>query len=155
MQPIIDFFRNLFSPYNQLVAGESTLSILSFWIGLISFVAGIAATVYAYKSANRGDRLLRRLVVYPFRELDLAISNLTPVQREELIQLYRISRGKQRFTLSDVIQEIGQFGEVSLNLLVEEGWLRREGREGTEFRINPDRRAYLAFYIEASQDYKE
>jgi len=155
MQPIIDFFTDLFSWYSQLVAGETALSVLSFWIGIVSFVVGIAAMVYAYKSASRSDRLLRRLVVYPFRELDLAISQLPPVQREELVQLFRMSSAKRRFDLDDAREELGQFAEVSLDLLVEQGWLRREGSTPPKFRINPDRKAYLTFFTEASAEEKE
>jgi len=152
MQAIVKFLRYLSLWYSQFVVGESRLSIISFWIGLTSFVTGIAATIYSYQAARGSDRLLRRLVIYPFRELDLAISNLTPVQRDELIQLYRMSHGKRSFTVGDATKVIGQFAEASLEVLAEEGWLRKEGKDETRFRVNPDRRAYLVFSIEAEQN---
>lgn len=151
MQPVLDFFRDAWSLYAQLIGDESTLAVISFWMGLLSFVAGLAASLYSYKSAQRSDKLLRRLVVYPFRELDRAMSNLAPLEREYLVQLYQMSNGKRSFSLDDAEQELGQFARASLNSLVEGEWLLRQGREEPEFRINPDRRPYLVFHVEATK----
>lgn len=156
MQPLIDAINNFLSLVAQLAEGETSLSLISFWIGLISLGVGIVAAIYAYLSAQRGENLLRRLVIYPFREMDFALSRLTDLQRDELILLFRFSRsGKQSFTADDARKILGQFGTASVGVLVNEGWIKRvDGTEST-YCINPDRRAYLVFFSEASQEKKE
>ncbi len=149
MPAIRSFFESLLTWSHQLFVGESPLAILSFWIGLISLVAGILAMIYASKSATRSDRLLKRLVVYPFRDLDLAMSNLTPLQREELLQIYN-KFGNRKFQASDALPILGQFANATLDLLVEEKWLVREVNDVAKFRVNNERRPYLAFFVEAN-----
>jgi hypothetical protein len=155
VQLIINFLQYLSAQYHNLIANETPLTILSFWLGIVSLIVGIVAAVYAERSARKGEALLKRLIVYPFREFDLAISNLTEMQQEELIRLFIMSKGKEWFKLDRATSELGDFARPSLNLLLEKGWLIQESNGETKYRINPDRRGYLTFFIEANEEPKD
>ncbi len=140
----------ILSLFQSQVSPEQ-IGIISLYVGILSLVVGIVAAIYAFISASRSERLLRRLIVYPFRELDKQMSQLPVANRKDLFFLFGISKGRKAFTLKEIRDLLGQFGEEAVSLLVEEGWMNREIGQYTVYRINPERRPYLTFLIESGE----
>jgi len=128
-------------------AGSMTVfDILSFAIGIMSLMVTSFAAVYAYRAATRSDRLLKRLVVYPFRELDFEYSELLEVERELLMKVFSLVTSGQEVIISDISSERLRSVdiEIALHTLVERKWLVRQDEC---LGPNPDRVPYLTFCL--------
>lgn len=129
-----------------------TLTIISFIIGIISLIITIAALVYAYIAASKSEKLLKRLVVYPYRELDKNIQGLMLIDKERLFELFE-KFGRNSFTEEEVKKIFPlHILEISLKTLVENRWLIKKDRIYT---INGDRIPYLNFYMESIKNGNE
>ncbi|HEV2783055.1 MAG TPA: hypothetical protein VGX25_27045 [Actinophytocola sp.] len=118
-------------------------------IGAVGTVVSVLALFYAAMAAKRSDALLRRLVVYPFRELDIQYAKLTEDERDALLDIYAHHADAYRSTGARPTNEAVEARPTDpalLQFLVAEGWLQRHG--GVAYRLNPDRLPYLRFLEE-------
>jgi hypothetical protein len=129
------------------------MDLVNLVIGVLATLISVFGLIYAALAAKRSDILLRRLVVYPFRELDIAFAALTEHERKVLLHLYTSTRHGQ-VALSDegidsIKQEYQIFDIQMLSFLEERRWIERD-REG-KYTINSDRLPYLHFLNEAKK----
>ena len=126
------------------------MDILGFVIGVLGFIVSAGALFYAWIAARRSDALLRRLVVYPFRELDIEFAKLTSAERRSLLTIYAGTDGGTRGIDSDLDRTLTSgnkdYGGDMLSFLEAERWLVKS--DDGQFRINRDRRPYLTFLDE-------
>lgn len=126
------------------------MATFSFIIGLLGTLVSIFALFYAALAARRSEALLRRLVVYPYRELDIRLAELNPAERSALLALYgTTNRGKSDVDSDTVVAARSRAPEISsqmLAFLAERHWL--EKTSGSRYRLNGERLPYLHFLCE-------
>ena len=114
------------------------MDILGFVIGVLGFIVSAGALFYAWIAARRSDALLRRLVVYPFRELDIEFAKLTSAERRSLLTIYAGTDGGTRGIDSDLDRTLTSgnkdYGGDMLSFLEAERWLVKS--DDGQFRID-------------------
>src|SRR6266508_5475960 len=105
------------------------MDALSLSLSIVGIVASVVGVFYAALAARRSDSLLRRLVVYPFRELDVAFARLNEGEQSVVKTLFdRTQSGSAPLTetiLAEVSAEFPDAGSAMMTFLVRENWLRR------------------------------
>jgi hypothetical protein len=123
-------------------------------LGLTGTIASVLSLFYAALAARRSEALLRRLVVYPFRELDVAFARLTTREQSVVQALYdRALGGSVTLTervLDNVSTEFPDAGPAMMAFLERENWLRRG--QGGVLEVNPDRTPYMTFLAEVESE---
>lgn len=121
---------------------------LSLTVGVVSLGVSGASAVFAYRASTKSDRLLRRLVVYPYRNLDVEYSNLTDEEQSLLLQVTRLQKGQRGVAAEDLLSGTLRESEIVLatRRLTASGWLS-ERESG--LILNPDRAPYLNFVRES------
>jgi hypothetical protein len=132
-------------------AAESTGVSVFDWVNLglavIGIVLSVGSLIFAYLAASRSDRLLKRLVVEPFRDLDTVYGKLTQAERTLLLQVFSSQRGAgkgisaNRQPSDDLLPQDAN----ALEFLREQDWLQQIDPP----IINPDRIPYLTFIRES------
>lgn len=129
---------------------RGTIGAVSFWVTVASLAVGIGALVFAFLSAKRGGRLLKRLVVYPFREQDQEWASFKESERVYLLDLYRsTTRGRKELdsaAIAPFIAKSLQYSSDLVDFLVGKGWVERTEKRG--LRIARQKLAYLNFIVE-------
>ncbi len=128
------------------------MAIASFWIGLVALLVTIGAFVFAFISASRADILLKRLVIYPFRDLDQAWASLKESERQFILNLFRrTNMGKGTLSIEameDFATTSQEYRKEMLNFLIERGWI---DRTDAGIKIHGDKSPYLNFIMEAEE----
>jgi len=127
------------------------MAIAGLIVGICGTVVSIFALFYAFLAAHRSEALLRRLVVYPYRELDIAFAGLTAAERDALMELYsRTAEGSKPID-TDVIAQVRllvpELSPQMLGFLAQKAWLQSD--ETKIYRISHERSPYLNFVSEA------
>jgi len=117
-------------------------------IGTLSLIVSIVAAGYAVAAARRSDRILKRIVIYPYRELDGHYAELSSLERLALSEVVRKVNVQARFTRSELaaVSEHASDGDCAIDKLIELHWLENDGQM---LRPNPDRIPYLKFMKES------
>jgi hypothetical protein len=115
--------------------------------------ASLVGVFYASLAVRRSDALLRRLVVYPFRELDSSFARLNGQEQVAIQCLYpKTSDGQVELTnriLTELRAERPGMTDAMIDCLCEQGWII--GRQDGSQAVNQDRAPYMAFLREASR----
>jgi hypothetical protein len=125
---------------------------ISLAVGIVGSVTSTAALIYAFNAAKRSEALLRRLVVYPYRELDVKFAGLSGREQSLLLVLAEAARRKSQGSLNalvttDALEGIPEYSIDVAEYLERDGWvdLTPEG-----CRLNASRHPYYMFMLEAS-----
>lgn len=122
-------------------------------IGVLGTVLSAVALVYAALAAHRSEALLRRMVVYPFRELDVSFAALNDSERSVLLRLYSVTlQGALPITpelIGQIREDMPDLSSHMLNFLTGHDWLAVTSPN--VFRLNRDRLPYLHFIREAQK----
>jgi len=124
------------------------MEIAGLAIGVIGALVSLLAAYYSAVAARRSEQLLRRLVIYPFRELDIAFARLNSIEQEILMGFFRVHNGFPESGITGESSSSATDGAV-LRFLMTQGWLVEDVPQG--YRINPDRVPYLTFTAEAEK----
>lgn len=128
------------------------MAIAGLAVGVLGTLVSVFAVFYAAQAARRSDALLRRLVIYPFRELDIRFAALNDAERSGLLALYDCtSEGRQSIDPAVVTAartQVPALSPMMLDFLARQSWLERT--DGAGYRFNRDRLPYLRFVIESS-----
>jgi hypothetical protein len=123
-------------------------------LGVIGTATSILALFYAFLAARRSDALLRRLVIYPFRELDVAFASLNQREREVLKLLFQDSHSGRLAITNEILAVVASTapdaGPDMLRYLEREHWLTRA--EDNLLCVNADRTPYLTFLRETESE---
>jgi predicted NodU family carbamoyl transferase len=82
------------------------MDVLNLILGLLGLIASVVGLFYAALAARRSEKLLRRLVVYPFRELDVAFARLNDREQSVVKSLFARSQGASA--------PLSEFGPIAL-----------------------------------------
>ena len=127
------------------------MALAGLLVGILGTIVSLLALFYAALAARRSDALLRRLVIYPFRELDIKLAELNDTERQGLLELFQnTSDGRQPIdgqVLAVVRSRVPELGQSMLGFLVRTEWL--EKIDQATYRLNRDRLPYLRFTLES------
>jgi len=127
------------------------MAIAGLAVGVLGTLVSVFAVFYAAQAARRSDALLRRLVIYPFRELDTTFAALNDEERRGLLALYHgTSEGRQSVDPAVVTAaktQVPALSPMMLDFLAGQNWLERA--DGSGYRLNRDRLPYLHFVTES------
>ncbi len=101
---------------NQLIQNESSLTVIAFWLGLLSVLVTSVAAVSASISTYESRKLLKRLIIFPFRDQDKEMSLLPGTLREDLLLLFLYSKGKRKLSSSVAGARVVSCGKVITNV---------------------------------------
>ena len=121
-------------------------------INFLSLLVSFFSLLYAFRAATRSDKILKRLVVYPFRNLDFEFSKLTSNEQKILQQLFLLTKNDSgtiekvsaRLSLKD-IEDL----DLAIDLLKENQWI---SIIGGNISIKRDKIPYLNFVKEGAEN---
>jgi hypothetical protein len=123
-------------------------------VGAIGTIVSLLALFYAALAARRSDALLRRLVIYPFRELDISLAKLTDTERCGLLELYSTTSDGKRLIDGDILAtaraRVPELTPAMLSFLIRQEWLQPVDK--ASYRLNRDRLPYLHFVLESESN---
>jgi hypothetical protein len=120
-------------------------------VATLGAVVSVFALIYAAQAAHRSERLLKRLVIDPFRDLDFSYAELNEDERRGLLALYDCTSEGRQIVDAEAITKAGtqapDLSPVMLAFLVGQEWLKLI--DGATYRFNRDRLPYLHFVVES------
>jgi hypothetical protein len=127
------------------------MDLINLALGIAGVVLSAFGLFYAWLAARRSDSLLRRLVIYPFREFDVAFARLNEKEQSVVkalfLQTHGVSTPLTDAQLATISAKVPDAGPAMMSFLEAEGWLRRD-RDGA-LVVNSDRAPYMSFLREA------
>jgi hypothetical protein len=126
-----------------------SLGAVGLVVGVLGTLVSVLALFYAFLAARRSDALLRRLVVYPFRDLDIHFAALTDTERSALTKMYAATHnGHEDLSdqlIADIRINVPALSSQMLAYLEEQHWIERTS---SHYHLNRDRLPYLHFLQE-------